>query len=53
MYDAGPPNINGGNMDNRHMCEGSVAYYPVFVEGEFTSNLPLLVIDGSIVDRLS
>jgi acetamidase/formamidase len=28
-----PPRANGGNMDNRHMVEGSTIYFPVFVEG--------------------
>ena len=26
VVSTGPPNINGGNMDHRHMCEGSIAY---------------------------
>ena len=37
VVSTGPPNINGGNMDNRHMCEGSTAYYPVFVPGALFS----------------
>lgn len=28
-----PPRANGGNMDNRHMVEGTTIYFPVFVEG--------------------
>lgn len=28
-----PPRANGGNMDNRHMIEGTTIYFPVFVEG--------------------
>lgn len=28
-----PPRANGGNMDNRHMVEGTTVYFPVFVEG--------------------
>ena len=28
-----PPRSNGGNMDNRHMVEGTTVYFPVFVEG--------------------
>jgi acetamidase/formamidase len=37
VVSTGPPNINGGNMDNRHMCEGSTAFYPVFVPGALFS----------------
>eukprot|EP00931_Biecheleriopsis_adriatica_P088683 TRINITY_DN62953_c0_g1_i1.p1 TRINITY_DN62953_c0_g1~~TRINITY_DN62953_c0_g1_i1.p1 ORF type:complete len:398 (-),score=75.57 TRINITY_DN62953_c0_g1_i1:165-1358(-) len=33
-----PPNINGGNMDNRHLsCEGSIAFFPVFHPGALFS----------------
>jgi hypothetical protein len=28
----GPPNINGGNMDNRHLCVGATIFYPVAVQ---------------------
>ena len=28
-----PPRANGGNMDNKHMVEGTTIYFPVFVEG--------------------
>ena len=28
-----PPRANGGNMDNRHMVEGTTIYFPVFVAG--------------------
>lgn len=28
-----PPRANGGNMDDRHMGEGTTVYFPVFVEG--------------------
>lgn len=28
-----PPRANGGNMDNKHMVEGTTVYFPVFVEG--------------------
>lgn len=37
VVSTGPPNVNGGNMDNRHMCEGSTAYYPIFVPGALFS----------------
>eukprot|EP01047_Picozoa_sp_COSAG01_P068076 COSAG01_NODE_9757_length_2352_cov_1.672881_1_plen_331_part_00 len=37
VVSVGPPNINGGNMDNRHMREGSTLFYPVFVEGALFS----------------
>merc|ERR1712183_730503 len=33
-----PPNINGGNMDNRHLsCEGSISFFPVFHKGALFS----------------
>ncbi|MCH9651236.1 MAG: acetamidase/formamidase family protein [Deltaproteobacteria bacterium] len=32
-----PPRANGGNMDNRHMTEGTTIYFPVFVEGALFS----------------
>ena len=28
-----PPRANGGNMDNKHMVEGTTVYFPVFVDG--------------------
>lgn len=32
-----PPRANGGNMDDPNMTEGSVIYFPVFVEGALFS----------------
>lgn len=32
-----PPRANGGNMDDRHLIEGTTAYFPVFVEGALFS----------------
>ncbi|MEO1514687.1 MAG: acetamidase/formamidase family protein [Bacteroidota bacterium] len=32
-----PPRANGGNMDDPHLVEGSIAYFPVFVEGALFS----------------
>lgn len=32
-----PPRENGGNMDDPHMTEGTVVYFPVFVEGALFS----------------
>jgi acetamidase/formamidase len=32
-----PPRANGGNMDNRHLTEGTTVYFPVFVEGALFS----------------
>lgn len=32
-----PPRANGGNMDNRHLVEGVVVYFPVQVEGALFS----------------
>lgn len=32
-----PPRANGGNMDDPHMTEGTVVYFPVFVEGALFS----------------
>ena len=32
-----PPRANGGNMDNKHMVEGTTIYFPVFVEGALFS----------------
>lgn len=32
-----PPRANGGNMDDPDMVEGTVAYFPVFVEGALFS----------------
>lgn len=32
-----PPRPNGGNMDDPHMTEGTVLYFPVFVEGALFS----------------
>ncbi|MBA2563989.1 MAG: acetamidase/formamidase family protein, partial [Gemmatimonadetes bacterium] len=32
-----PPRANGGNMDNRHLVEGTTVYLPVFVEGALFS----------------
>eukprot|EP00928_Gymnodinium_smaydae_P045757 TRINITY_DN30463_c0_g1_i2.p1 TRINITY_DN30463_c0_g1~~TRINITY_DN30463_c0_g1_i2.p1 ORF type:complete len:402 (-),score=48.50 TRINITY_DN30463_c0_g1_i2:79-1284(-) len=38
VVSTGPPNINGGNMDNRHLsCEGSVSFYPVHHRGALFS----------------
>lgn len=28
-----PPRANGGNMDNRHITQGTTVYFPVFVPG--------------------
>ncbi len=28
-----PPRANGGNMDNKYFTEGTVVYFPVFVDG--------------------
>ena len=30
----GPPNLNGGNVDTKHITVGSTVYLPVFVEGK-------------------
>ena len=32
-----PPRANGGNMDDPHMTEGTILYFPVFVEGALFS----------------
>ncbi len=32
-----PPRENGGNMDNKHMTEGTVVYFPILVEGALFS----------------
>jgi acetamidase/formamidase len=32
-----PPRANGGNMDDPHMTEGTIMYFPVFVEGALFS----------------
>lgn len=32
-YDSTPPTINGGNMDNKELVEGTTLYLPVFVPG--------------------
>jgi acetamidase/formamidase len=32
-----PPRANGGNMDNRHLTEGTTVYFPVFVPGALFS----------------
>lgn len=32
-----PPRANGGNMDNRHMVEGTTVYFPIFVQGALFS----------------
>ena len=32
-----PPRENGGNMDNKYMTEGTIVYFPVFVEGALFS----------------
>ena len=32
-----PPRANGGNMDDPHMTEGTVLYFPVFVDGALFS----------------
>ncbi|MCZ6878495.1 MAG: acetamidase/formamidase family protein, partial [Acidobacteria bacterium] len=32
-----PPRANGGNMDNKYMTEGTIVYFPVFVEGALFS----------------
>jgi acetamidase/formamidase len=32
-----PPRANGGNMDDRDITEGTVVYFPVFVEGALFS----------------
>jgi len=32
-----PPRANGGNMDDRHLIEGTTAYFPVLVEGALFS----------------
>ncbi len=32
-----PPRANGGNMDNRHMTQGTTVYFPVFVDGALFS----------------
>jgi len=32
-----PPRANGGNMDNRHLVEGTTVYFPVFVPGALFS----------------
>ncbi len=32
-----PPRQNGGNMDIKHLCRGSVLYLPVWVEGALLS----------------
>jgi len=32
-----PPRANGGNMDDPHMTQGTVLYFPVFVEGALFS----------------
>ncbi|MEO1655891.1 MAG: acetamidase/formamidase family protein, partial [Bacteroidota bacterium] len=33
MLSTVPPRANGGNMDDPNMTEGSIIYFPVFVEG--------------------
>ena len=33
----GPPNINGGNVDTKHITVGSTVYLPVHVEGGYLS----------------
>ena len=37
VVSTGPPNINGGNMDNRHLCVGSTVFFPVAVPGALFS----------------
>jgi acetamidase/formamidase len=32
-----PPRANGGNMDNRHLIEGTIVYFPIFVQGALFS----------------
>ena len=32
-----PPRENGGNMDDKHMTEGTVVYFPILVEGALFS----------------
>jgi len=32
-----PPRANGGNMDDPHMTQGTIVYFPVFVEGALFS----------------
>ena len=32
-YDSTPPTINGGNMDNKELVEGTTLFLPVFVPG--------------------
>ncbi len=32
-----PPRANGGNMDDPHMTQGTIMYFPVFVEGALFS----------------
>lgn len=32
-----PPRANGGNMDDPHMTQGTILYFPVFVEGALFS----------------
>ena len=32
-----PPRANGGNMDNKYMTEGTIVYFPIFVEGALFS----------------
>ncbi len=32
-----PPRVNGGNMDDPHLTEGTTVYFPVFVEGALFS----------------
>jgi acetamidase/formamidase len=32
-YDSTPPTINGGNMDNKELVEGTTLYLPVWTEG--------------------
>jgi acetamidase/formamidase len=37
MLSTVPPRANGGNMDDPNMTEGTVVYFPVFVEGALFS----------------
>ena len=33
----GPPNVNGGNVDIKHITKGTTLFLPVFVEGAYFS----------------